>query len=250
MNDVVTREPSPAQRLAEVMAKFMLDPSITADKLEAVLKMRRELIAEEQKEAFQAAFARMQADLPQVPKNGVVELVSKTGQVFGRYNFAKWEDMDAVLRPILTQHGFALTFRSEDKDGRLQVTGELMHSGFSMICSINLPPDLGPGRNALQAVGSALSYGKRYVTELLCNIVRKGDDDDANSATDHVITKGEANQMADMLKKSKSDLKKFLSTMVPYAASLEEIRASDYVRCVNAINLKLSRKGADNGNKR
>jgi hypothetical protein len=38
--------------------------------------------------------------------------------------------------------------------------------------------DTGPGRNQNQAMGSTLSYGKRYTAEMLLNIVREGEDTD------------------------------------------------------------------------
>lgn len=246
MNDMVRK--TPAMNLSEFITTFMNDPNITADKLDAVLRMRRELLAEEQRELFHEAFAAMQAEIPQVRKDGVVEL-RKDGKTFGHYKFARWEDMDKVLRPILVRHGFSLRFNNVSNDGKLVVRAFLMRGGFEVFAdSPPLPPDTGPGRNSLQAAGSAASYGKRYAAESVLNIVRQGEDNDGIGA-EETLTKGEVNFLSDLIKKTKSDLAKFYAAMAPYTDRLDGIRRRDYNACVNALNTKL-RKGTENGNQR
>ena len=46
---------------------------------------------------------------------------------------------------------------------------------------MQLPADAGPGRNGLQALGSARQYAKRYLFCDVLNIVTVGLDDDASS---------------------------------------------------------------------
>src|SRR5215467_3129073 len=150
---------TPAEDFGGTLMRLLTDKEIPADKLQIMLQMQRELIVERRREAFTSAFVRLAAVLPQVSKNGTVELVSKDGRRLGSYKFAKWEDMDAVLRPILNEHGFALQFTQH---GELTVRGILMHAdGHFIESERTLPPDTGPGRNALQAIGSSLSYAKR-----------------------------------------------------------------------------------------
>ena len=46
---------------------------------------------------------------------------------------------------------------------------------------MQLPPDAGPGRNGLQAIGSSRSYGKRYLACDILNLITEGADDNGNS---------------------------------------------------------------------
>ena len=126
MNDLVQR-PAPALALGDSLMRLIADPNITADKLNILLTMQRELIAENRVEAFQSAYAAMAIEIPQVDKNGIVELI-KDGKVLGRYNFAKFDDMDTVMRPIMHRFGFGIMFVGRIEAGKQVLTGRLMHA--------------------------------------------------------------------------------------------------------------------------
>lgn len=162
--------------LLSVIARAAADPAVDVAKMEALLRLQREVIADQAKAEFNAAYTRLTGRMPRVKKNGRVEL----GIGKGSYPFAKWEDIDLIIRPLLADEGFGLTFNSRVREGGgLVVVGTLLHrDGFSISAEMPLPLDSGPGRNNLQATGSTLSYGKRYVAEMLLNIVREGNDDD------------------------------------------------------------------------
>ena len=237
MNDVVRI--TPAQGFGEKLMQLLSDPNVPADKLQIMLQMQRELIAERRREAFESAFVAMSAVMPQVRKDGTVELV-REGQRKGIYKFTKWEDMDTIMRPILSDHGFALRFTQVNGEtGLVTVRGDLVHlDGHFVSSERSMPPDRGPGRNDLQAIGSAISYCKRYLAEGLCNIVRKGQDDDAISALERKITDEQTAELKKLLGETKTDLKTFLQVMVSDAKELGDIRQRDYARLHNALSEK------------
>jgi hypothetical protein len=103
-----------------------------------------------------------------------------------------------------------------------------------------LPPDVGPGRNSLQAVGSAISYGKRYTAEMLLNIVRRGEDTDGYGAVENnaPITDTQAKHLAKLIKDTKTDTAKFLEWSKTGADKLADIPAREFVRLLNALNDK------------
>ena len=160
-------------------------------------------------------------------------------------SFAKWEDMDRVIRPIMAEHGFTLSFdstmRSADGGG-LIVTGTLMHKdGHTRTASMPLPLDTGPGRNNLQAAGSTLSYGKRYCAEMLLNIVREGADDDGAGGDEfELVTDAEKAELVELLKTTNSDTKKFLAYVFPRAniKTLDEIPHSRFPDAKAALERK------------
>jgi hypothetical protein len=230
--------PTPAQNFGEYMMKAVADPNITADKLEILLRVRREILEAEAREAFANAFAQMASEIPQVDKNGVVEL-RKGDKLVGTYNFAKWEDMDVVIRPILHTWGFALSFASRPSPKGVLLVGELAYGGFSKFSEIELPPDAGPGRGPLQAVGGAISYGKRYTAELLLNIVRRGIDDDAITVGIKRINADQVAELAKLLEDTKTTTENFLKVMVGEdITALADVRERDFARLLNALNEK------------
>jgi len=244
MSDVstYTPPPAPAETFGQALMQAMTDPAISAEKLAVVLQARREVMEAQAREQFNEAFSRMQLAIPQVTKHGLIELVSKDGRHLGQYRFAKWEDMDQVIRPILAEHGFSLSFSSQDQPDGVLVIGELAYRSYSKTSRIKLPPDQGPGRNPLQAYGGALSYGKRYTAELLLNIVRKGEDTDAVDVSAKKIDTGQRNVLHTMIEDTNTDMKRFLTNMVSGVDKLEDILERDYTRLVNALQEKKKKR--------
>lgn len=194
---VAVREPSaPAVHVEQTMDDFIAmalrDPSIDAGKLKALLDMKREVVADQAKVEFNQAMFRLQAKLQPMVKKGVVELGKSGG-----YKFLRYEDLDAVLRPLKDAEGFNQRFTTKMREGGgAVVICTLTHrGGHSETAEISLPLDAGPGRNTLQQMGSTISYGERYLTEMIFNIVRKGQDDDGKLGGVKFITEAEAAEL-------------------------------------------------------
>ena len=225
---------APAETFAAVLMQMLTNPDIPADKMEVVMKMRREVLTDQAREAFMEHFAAFSRDLPQVEKDGWVDL----GQGKGRYPFTTIEAMDTILRPLLSKHGFALSFSSRDDKDLVVVTGTLSGWGWERSSTYSFPPDMGPGRNALQARGSARRYAKRYITDDLCNVVRKGKDNDGRGAIEQLIDATQIKELAQLIKSTNTDEATFLKMMVSGAEALEQIRERDYSRLVLALREK------------
>jgi len=226
---------APVMGMMQIIERAARDPSFDVQKLDALLAMQERLEKRQAEREFIAAFARLSGDLPRVKKNGTISLGNdKQGKPMA-VAFAKWEDMDKVIRPLMAREGFTLSFDSASRVGEgggLVVTGTLMHKdGHSRTASMPLALDTGPGRNNLQAMGSTLSYGKRYCTEMLLNIVREGQDDDGATGEDiAMISDEQKERLIDLIKATNSDTAKFLKAVFPRAkyGSLDEIPASRY----------------------
>lgn len=187
--------------LLNAIVMLAKDDAVDVTKLQALMGMQERM---EERQA-EIEFNRALAQLPpmHVKKNGTIDLTSKDDKDKGKQRkpvpFAKWEDMADVIEPILHQHGFRLMFDSvprQSDGGGLVVTGKLLHrDGHCKTASMPLALDTGPGRNNLQAMGSTLSYGKRYCTEMLLNIVREGIDDDGKSAETSYVNDEQAHDL-------------------------------------------------------
>jgi hypothetical protein len=251
MQDTVTEgqiverveRPAPAEAFGAFLMQALADPNIPADKLEIIAKMRREVLSDQAREAFMEHFAAFSAELPQVERDGTVELV-KDGVSKGRYPFTTIEAMDVLLRPRLAAHGFAISFASVDNKDSVTITGTLSGWGWERSSTYTLPPDAGPGRNAIQARGSSRRYAKRYIVDDLCNVVRKGKDDDARGAMEALIDATQLKELVDLIKATSTDEAAFLKTMVSGAESLQDIRQRDFPRLVMALREKKQRRAA------
>src|SRR3546814_14616593 len=87
--------------------------------------------------------------------------------------------INAAIKPVLKRHGFALSFRTDFTNG-IRVVGVLTHSGgHKETTDFVLPADGSGNKNAVQAIASSVSYGKRYTAGALLNLTSHGEDDDA-----------------------------------------------------------------------
>jgi hypothetical protein len=238
MNEIIER-PAPAHDFGELMMGLLRDPSIPADKLEVVMKMRREALEYEAKEAYQHHFALFTADMPAVERDGMVDLGAK-----GKYPFTTYEQMDMILRPLLVKHGFSLQYWSSnaEKIDVIIVHGALAGWGWQRESVYPVPPDSGPGRNALQARGSSQTYAKRYIADLLCNIVRKGTDNDGRGAVDAFIDQRQVKELTDLIRATDTNVEAFLNTMVTDVREVADVRVRDYSRLVLALKERQKRR--------
>lgn len=144
-------------------------PDFDVAKLEKLLDMQERIMDRQAEAAFNAAFAEMQAAIPTILEKG------KTDK--GKY--ARQEDIVKVIRPILKAHGFSLSFRTEWPEKQIKIVGILTHrEGHTRESQFLTDADSATGRNAIQARGSAVTYGRRYTTTDLLNITSSEQQDD------------------------------------------------------------------------
>ena len=157
--------------------------------------------------------------------------------------FARYEDVDRVVREVEARHGFTRSYVSEPTAGGVQLTCILSHSaGDSERSTRQMPPDPGPGRNAMQAIGSASSYAKRYLTLDIWNIVTCGADDDANSADPvDLVQSTTIEMMLDRLAMEPARLAKFWAWADAPNAKL--IKRSNYSRIHAELSKRIKEAG-------
>ena len=198
-NAVAVINETPAASMLNFVAMALRDPSIEVSKLEALLRMQRDIVSEEAKSLFNQAFGRLQPRLPRIKKNGEVEYKNKQGQLEKAFKFAKFEDIMFAIAPLLQEEGFSVGFNTTPRPGDgggLIVTCILRHqAGHSTETSIPIPLDSSGGKNSLQGYGSTLSYGKRYAMTAALNLVMEGEDDDGQRGGAKFITEEQADEL-------------------------------------------------------
>ncbi|WP_442577839.1 ERF family protein [Mesorhizobium sp. ASY16-5R] len=171
--------PSAAANMIAVIERAATNPNVDIEKMERLLAMQERIMSRDAEMAFNTDFAQMQAEIPSITEKG--EIKNTAGAVQSRY--AKFEDINAVIKPILQKYGFAISFRTGFEDKAILVTGVLCHKmGHKVETTMALPLDSSGSKNNVQGVGSSTSYGKRYTMCALLNISTGGEDDDAQTA--------------------------------------------------------------------
>lgn len=188
----------PAQEVASieggilaVIANACRDPSVDVEKMERLLAMQERVLERNAKSAFTAAKVAMRPELPEITMKGHIVIRDKNdpNKITQDTPFARFEDIHEAIMPVLTRHGFDLSYKNGlGPDGKVRVTTILTHiEGHSEDTYFDLPHDSSGSKNAVQAVGSSTSYAKRYGTLSILNIKVVGEDDNANSSEAHTV---------------------------------------------------------------
>lgn len=128
-----------------------------------------------------AALARAQGEFPPIRKNRTADVQTRSGGTY-RFGFADLATVIAAVRPALARHELALTQNPNVRivDGATFVGVEtvLAHSSGASISTVL---ELSVGDSTPQAIGSGLTFARRYSILALLGIAAE-DDDDAEAA--------------------------------------------------------------------
>lgn len=207
--DVAKLEPmtpqAPAQQSEGAVVLAMIDkliarPDVPVEKLEQMFALHQKVQAEAARRAYLSAFAAMQSSLP---------AAVRAGKGHNDKAYARYEDVANALREQFALHGFSHWFGIEHVNDRVKITTCLGHSaGHVETTSLVLPLDTSGNKSTMHAVGSTVSYGKRYGLLTITGIAT-ADDDDGKGAGDKP-TSVTVEQITQLIKDSGSQLTWFL----------------------------------------
>lgn len=227
--------------ILQVIERAASNPNVDIDKMERLFAMRERMIAQSAKRAYLDALAVVQPLLPIIDRRGKITIRDKNDDKIIKQStpYALWEDINEAITPVISAHGFSLSFRTGlTPEGKVTVTGILGHSeGHDEQTTITLPHDSTGSKNAVQAVGSSTSYGKRYAAMALLNITSRGEDDDGKSGGDEgPISAEQAKQIMDLISSTGSDIERFCAYLK--TPSVAEIPASRFKDAIDKLNAK------------
>jgi hypothetical protein len=216
------------------------DPQVDIDKMERLMLMQERAMDRRAKAAYASALSLMQPELPSVKERGGIK--DRGGNIQSTY--ALWEDINDAIKPVLSRHGFAISFRVEHPANGIAVTGVLSHEdGHSEQTTIVLPHDTSGSKNAVQAVGSSVSYGKRYTASALLNLTSHGEDDDGKAAgrAEKTISEEQEMELREMIEAAEASepgLKTYFKV-----EHLRDLKADRYGEAKSMLQRKIQSKG-------
>jgi len=142
--------------------------------LEKFMDMNDRWEAKQAEKAFNQAMADFSANLPTIQKTVYVEH-------FDGYH-ADLGVMAAAVREAMAPHGLSFSWNTI-QDDKVTVSCVIKHrDGHSQSVSLSSAADTSGGKNAIQAIGSAVKYLERYTLEAATGIVASGSGDDGQTA--------------------------------------------------------------------
>ena len=234
-NKAITNTPSPTDFLT-MIAEAARDPNVDVAKMHGLLDVQERMMNRQAEIDFNIAFGALQKDLAEVriKKSGKITVDGRE-----RSSYAKYEDIDAVVRPLMNKHGFTIRFSSIPEGNKMIVRGTLSHEGGHSVETVTpMVTDVNPKvMNNQQAIGSASSYAQRYILKMLLNLVFEGEDDDGKKAGTTFISDDQAAEIKELIRETNTNTIAFLDIMTD-AENVEQISTRDYNRVVMALRAK------------
>jgi len=228
---------SEATALLHMIERVARDPSIDMNRLEPLLDRRDRVLASERQQAFDDAMAQAQQEMRSVATD------SANPQTRSRY--ASYHAVDKVLRPIYTKHGFSLSFGTAEgaPADHVRITCRVSRAGHREHYQIDMPCDGAGAKGApvmtrTHAMGSASTYGRRYLLLMIFNVsIGEPDDDDGNAAGKvEVLSDEQTMRIANLIAETKSNIELFLKYVgVP---SISDIPAAQYLQLLSMLERK------------
>lgn len=171
--------PEPAN-LFVVIERAAADPNVDVEKMERLFALQERLLARQAEEDFNNAMSKVQSEIEPIVRD------AKNSHTQSAY--ARLETIHAAIVPIYTRHRFSLKFGTADspRQDEVRITCKVSRGGHTEPHQADLPYDLTGAKGTankprVQAYGSSLSYGRRYLTLLIFNVPLKNEDDDGNA---------------------------------------------------------------------
>jgi hypothetical protein len=181
------------------LVRLALDKGVDVEVLERLVALEERATARFARQAYFAALAGFQAEVPPIRKTQAVRFDERPGAKIAYY-YARLSDIEKVVRPIALNWGLSWSFDSEYDEGELRVTCKVVHiDGHEETASFAAPSAKQAKMNVIQAAGSTRSYAKRYALIDALGLSIAEDDDDgrasgAEGSTEPITT----SQLADL----------------------------------------------------
>lgn len=176
MTELVVKQENNESGFLSLMKQALSNPNMDMGVMREMLNMQKDVMAQQAIIDFNNDFSLMSKEIP---------VIAHTKKSYST-TYTPLEDIVNIIRPITSKYGFSISFNNEQLEkGFVTVTCQLRHrKGYMIENALTLPTEaVTKGMNSMQAIGGAISYGKRYTLCGILNIATTADDDNNGFAT-------------------------------------------------------------------
>ena len=216
---------SPNEMISQAVSK-----GANLEQLQGLLDLQIKYEQNEAKKAYTVAMAAFKANPPQIIKD------RKVAYKEVRYAHASLANVADKINESLSKQGLSASWTTA-QNGSVSVTCKITHVlGHSEETTLSAPSDTTGSKNAIQAIGSTISYLQRYTLLSLTGLATHDQDDDGVGTSADYITEDNVLDLEALLSETKSNKKKYLAYMK--VEQLSDILTKDYKRAVEVLVAK------------
>lgn len=238
MSDVALTRPGSVEPLRQAsapmtpgdMLSLAVERGASIDVMTKLMDLRERWEAGQARKAFDEAVSAAKAEIP---------VIGKTSTGHNNKRYADFAAIARVVDPIITRHGLSYRFRTEQTD-KISVTCVLSHrDGHSETNTLSGPSDTSGSKNAIQAIGSTLTYLQRYTLVQALGLAASEDDDGRSGAMGAAISEDQIGELVELIESVGADKGAFLKFFKIDA--LGDLPAEKFKQAVAMLNAKRGR---------
>jgi hypothetical protein len=163
------------------MIQIAVQQGADLDKLEKLMELQERWERNEARKAFVAAMAEFKKEPLKIKKNVHVKY-GKVGYAV-EYDHASLDNVCSVICAALSYHGLSSRWNTEQADTKIKVTCVLQHrQGHTESVTLEGFPDTSGSKNAIQSIGSTITYLQRYTLLAITGMATADQDDDGKAS--------------------------------------------------------------------
>lgn len=197
----------PAQQATPYsIIQLAIEKGASIDQLEKLMALQERHESNEARKAYVVAMAAFKKNPPKIDKDSTVSY-SNT-----KYNHASLANVTEKINAGLSAHGLSASWKTTQTD-KITVTCCITHVMGHMECtSLSAAADTSGAKNAIQAIGSTISYLERYTILAITGLSTHEQDNDGQSYGNvATIDEKQQSQIIDMMADKNVIAEQFLS---------------------------------------
>lgn len=240
MNELVKKESSEAVSVQQPMHPLVSmamssGVEMTPENLGKLLDVQREWEADQARKAYSAAMVKFRSLCPNIEKDANVNYKGAKG--ITNYDHETLNGIMKTITPALSECGINPTYRTGVDGSTILVTCRITHElGHYEETSLPAAPDTSGGKNAIQGIGSTVTYLQRYTLKAMLGL-SAGHDNDATPEPVLLINSEQALELDVLLDGSETEFKGFKAGFLNHwsIGDVSEIHENNFDRARTQI---------------
>lgn len=218
-----------------MLLNIAIEKGAELDKLEKLMDLQIKWESNQARKAYTEAMTAFKADPPDIEKD------KKVAYGNTKYNHATLANVTDKINSALSRHGLSASWVTHQEDKGIMVICRITHIlGHYEETSLTAPADTSGAKNAIQAIGSTISYLQRYTILALTGLATRDMDDDGKEADAAYISDKQKSTIVDLM--SAKDVKEAAFVKFMGVESLDKIKECDFKKAVEALRAKKTEK--------
>ena len=187
------------------LLQLAIEKGAGVEQLEKLMNLQLTWEANEARKAFVVALNALKANPPKLEKTKRVHFKEVD------FKHATLDNVCEIVGAALSQHGLSHRWEVHQDDKNIKVTCVLTHElGHSERVTMQAGADATGSKNAIQAIGSAVTYLQRYTLLSATGLAARDQDNDGKD-TGETISTEQKEELIALIKETNTDTAKFLT---------------------------------------